>query len=44
MNITIIGMTNAGKSIIGKELAKRLHYEFIDTDGVIKDMIKKLRW
>jgi len=36
MNITIIGMTNAGKSIIGKELAKRLNCKFIDTDGVIE--------
>lgn len=35
MNITLIGMPNAGKSIIGKELAKRLNYESIDTDTII---------
>lgn len=39
MNITLIGMPNAGKSIIGKELAKRLNYKFIDTDKIIEEKL-----
>ena len=32
INLVLIGMPNAGKTTIGKELAKIYHKEFIDTD------------
>ena len=39
MNITFIGMSGVGKSIIGKELAKRLNYKFLDIDELIEEKI-----
>lgn len=39
MNITLIGMPNAGKSIIGKELARRLNCKFIDIDEIIEEKL-----
>ena len=35
-NLTLTGMMGVGKSTIGKKLAKRLSYNFIDVDGLIE--------
>lgn len=32
-------MTEAGKSVLGKQLAERLHYQFIDVDKLIEEQI-----
>ncbi|MCI5744955.1 MAG: shikimate dehydrogenase [Erysipelotrichaceae bacterium] len=40
-NIVLIGMPSAGKTTIGKILAKQLNKDFIDTDECITNIIKE---
>ena len=37
-NLVLVGMMGSGKSTIGKILARRLNYNFIDTDRVIENL------
>jgi shikimate kinase len=41
MNFTFIGMPGVGKSTMGKRLAKRLGYAFLDTDFLISNLKRK---
>ena len=41
LNIFLVGMMGAGKTTVGKELASKLGYRFVDTDAVIETLAKK---
>jgi len=43
-NVTLIGMPGSGKSTYGVVLAKRLGYNFVDTDLLIQEKYGKLLW
>lgn len=40
MNIVLTGFMCSGKTVIGKILAKKLNYEYIDTDEIIEKTTK----
>ena len=41
MNITLIGMPGSGKSSVGRVLARRLGYSFLDVDPLIVEAYGK---
>ena len=41
MRIYLIGLPGVGKSTVGKELALKLEYEFIDLDLYIEELMNK---
>lgn len=41
VSVYVIGMMGAGKTTVGKQLAKDLNYRFIDTDKTIEAIAKK---
>ncbi len=40
-NIVLIGMPGTGKSVVGRALAERLDYEFVDADDIITETTGK---
>ena len=40
-NIILIGYMGSGKTTLGKKLAKKLGFEFLDTDDFIEDSTNK---
>ena len=41
INITLCGMMGCGKSSVGKSLANKFNFKFIDTDKLIEKKVKK---
>ena len=42
MNLVLCGMMGSGKSTVGKYLASRLSYAFVDTDDVLESRFGKI--
>jgi shikimate kinase len=40
-NIVLLGFMGTGKTVVGRELARRLGYRYVDTDSIIEAMAKK---
>jgi 3-dehydroquinate synthase len=40
-NVILIGFMGSGKTTVGKRLAERLGYDFVDTDSLIEKLTKK---
>ncbi|WP_313949271.1 shikimate kinase [Leptolyngbya sp. FACHB-261] len=38
MNLFLVGMMGAGKSTVGRELAQRMSYRFLDTDALVEQI------
>ena len=38
-NLFLVGLPGAGKSTLGRQLARRLHKRFVDTDAVLEDRL-----
>ena len=41
MNLVLIGLRGSGKSTVGKLLAQRLRWDFVDTDVLIQERAGK---
>ena len=41
LNVYLIGMMGSGKTTVGKLLAEKLHYRFLDTDSIIEKVSQK---
>ncbi len=41
VNLYLVGMMGAGKTIVGRVLANQLSYRFVDTDTVIEEVTKQ---
>lgn len=41
MNFILIGFKNSGKTTVGKSLAEKIHYSFVDIDHILKDLYQQ---
>ena len=41
VSVYLIGMMGAGKTTVGRQLAKDLNYRFVDTDQIIEEIVKQ---